>query len=113
MHDENVEDIYVSLAQDAVDVIHDDWGIIKIDFQCGRAWGEYCGIYKKHIEDEKEISFSLEYPTYENFMKLHEITTKNNSNQWNRAVFTLYPDGNFDIDFNWDQKLADDVGEPS
>ena len=43
------------------------------------------------------------------FHMLHKITTDNNSNLWNKARYTLYPDGKFDIKFEWDQSLADEI----
>ncbi|KAA2242751.1 hypothetical protein F0L74_09495 [Chitinophaga agrisoli] len=41
--------------------------------------------------------------------ELHEITTEGGSNKWNRAVFTLLPDGKFDMEFIWDQELQDEI----
>lgn len=38
-------------------------------------------------------------------MELHEITTEGGNNRWNRAVFTLTPNGVFDMEFIWDQDL--------
>ncbi|WP_395343524.1 immunity protein YezG family protein [Ningiella sp. W23] len=45
----------------------------------------------------------------QNFHDLHQITTENPKNNWNRAKFTLFPDGEFTIDFKWDQELADEI----
>lgn len=28
---------------------------------------------------------------------------------WNRAKFTLYPTGKFNVEFEWDQELADEI----
>ena len=44
-----------------------------------------------------------------NFHDLYKITAQSPKNDWNRAKFTLYPDGNFEIDFKWDQDLADEI----
>ncbi|WP_395343502.1 immunity protein YezG family protein [Ningiella sp. W23] len=41
--------------------------------------------------------------------ELHKVTTENPDNNWNRAKFTLFPDGEFSIDFKWDQDLADEI----
>ncbi|EPF2929534.1 immunity protein YezG family protein [Vibrio navarrensis] len=43
------------------------------------------------------------------FEELHKITTENPNNKWNRAIFTLEPSGSFNIDFEWDQALADEI----
>lgn len=41
---------------------------------------------------------------------MHEVTTEGGKNRWNRVKFTLYPDGKFNIDFEWDQALFDEIG---
>lgn len=43
---------------------------------------------------EDEVEFAL--------MDLHEITTEGEENIWNCAEFTLAPNGEFNIDLNWD-----------
>ena len=40
---------------------------------------------------------------------LHQITTKGGHNRWNRAVFKLWPDGKFNMEFIWDQELHDEI----
>lgn len=47
-----------------------------------------------------EVEFAL--------MELHEITTEDGSNQWNKAVFTLMPDGEFNLDFEYDPSLDEE-----
>ena len=42
-------------------------------------------------------------------MELHEITTEEGSNKWNQAIYTLTPDGKFDMEFIWDQELQDEI----
>ena len=49
------------------------------------------------------------YNLFKEFEKLYKVTTQNPKNNWNRAKFTLEPDGNFDIEFEWDQDLADEI----
>jgi len=43
------------------------------------------------------------------FHSIHKITTEKFDNKWNRAKFTLEPTGKFKMDFEWDQKLADEI----
>ena len=37
------------------------------------------------------------------------MTEKSDIHKWNRAVFTLDSDGNFSIDFEWDESLEDEM----
>ena len=41
--------------------------------------------------------------------QLHEITTEGGNNKWNRAIFTLFSTGKFDMEFIWDQELNDEI----
>ncbi|MFW5700846.1 MAG: hypothetical protein ACOCWM_04070 [Cyclobacteriaceae bacterium] len=43
--------------------------------------------------------------------KLYELTQSQplQHKDWNRAKFTLYPDGKFDMEYIWDQELQDKV----
>lgn len=69
------------------------------------------GIDGMYISDNKEYNINVH-----NFdedvefalMELHEITTEGGGNTWNYAVFTLWPSGEFNIDFSWDEEYADE-----
>ncbi|CEN52949.1 hypothetical protein CCAN11_360004 [Capnocytophaga canimorsus] len=38
-----------------------------------------------------------------------EALKKYLSKQWNKAIFTLFPDGNFDMQFIWNQEWHDEI----
>lgn len=43
-------------------------------------------------------------------IKLHKLTNEHpDYKNWNRAIFTLYPDNKFDMEYIWDQDLQDRV----
>ena len=66
--------------------------------------------FKGEYKNGSEVSFFEVYDdAYDDFEELHDITTEGGSNQWNRAIFTLYPTGKFNIDFEWNQTLADEI----
>ena len=50
---------------------------------------------------DPEVDFAI--------MELHKITTEGGKNKWNRAVFSVQPDGAFDMEFIWDQELQDEI----
>jgi len=60
--------------------------------------GYYCDNGKETALNVHNFDLDVEFA----LMELHEITTEGNSNQWNVAVFTLLPDGSFNIDFNYE-----------
>lgn len=53
--------------------------------------------YSLEVNDfDLDVDFAL--------MDLHVITTQEGSNLWNQAIFTLWPSGEFNIDFCWNEE---------
>jgi len=76
------------------------------------------------IEDSVEFNLNFSYESNKKntklngaFMcsrevhKLYELTQNHplQHKNWNRAVFTLFPDNKFDMEYIWDQELQDEV----
>ncbi|HEY8400102.1 MAG TPA: immunity protein YezG family protein [Cytophagaceae bacterium] len=40
---------------------------------------------------------------------LHTTTTEEDKNKWNKAKFSVTPDGKFDMEFIWDQEWQDEI----
>ncbi|MBN1008240.1 immunity protein YezG family protein [Amphritea pacifica] len=101
-----VDEIYLNIAQGIASAIEGDWEeayiFSEILEDAANFKGEYTtGSDKKYFEVADEA--------FDNFEELHRITTEGNNNKWNRAKFTLTPDGKFHIDFEWDQSLANEI----
>jgi len=63
-------------------------------------------------QDKKiNLEIKLAYTHAKAVHKLHEITQSHplEHRNWNRAIFTLYPDGKFEIEYIWDQELQDEI----
>lgn len=105
----NIDEIYLEIAQKMVSSINDDWSEASIDLEYLGNSAEYVGRYLKTDNKTQQHHFKVGYPTYKLFKQLHRITTENPKNKWNRAKFTLEPSGKFNIDFEWDQELADEI----
>jgi hypothetical protein len=102
-----VDEIYLSIAQAVVDSIQESWDLVKIEVEYVDDTAEFDCTYVRS-DSEEEVDFDVEYQMYKDFKVLHEITTEGNSNLWNRALFSLKPSGDFNIDFKWDEELAQD-----
>lgn len=106
-----VDEIYLQIAQEMVKAIADDaWTSARLEFELtGNGVVGYTGDYSigatKHDISVRKISREIR----SRIKALHEITTGGEHNKWNRAVFTLAPDGKFDMAFIWDQELHDEV----
>ncbi|EKO3998121.1 immunity protein YezG family protein [Vibrio cincinnatiensis] len=94
-----VDDLYLTIAQDIVDAIDDQWSSAIVVFYREEDAGEFECMYKKDGSD-REHDFVVSYDAYKAFEELHQITTEHEHNTWNRAIFTLQPTGDFSIDFD-------------
>lgn len=64
--------------------------------------------------DSNDVAQSLDVHNFDAdvdfaIMELHEITTEGGNNKWNKAIFTLTPDGGFDMEFIWGQELQNEI----
>lgn len=105
-------EIYAFIGQTiADDITEDGWQIAILDIEyTGGDSTEFGGFYidagdlKKGLELEAEgfnVGFSVR------IQELHAVTTAENSNRWNRLRYTLKSDKTFEIDFTWDEDLAE------
>jgi len=106
-----VDEIYKSIALNMADNLLDDWNEAYIDAERDADDAiELGGGFSTNDTQFTSFKFrNFDRRIIRDFHDLHKITTEGDSNQWNRAKFTLFPDGNFTIDFKWDQELADEI----
>jgi hypothetical protein len=109
MNDKSVDEIYTNIAQGVVDSINELWSKALIDLMIIEGATECNGSYFKNDIAEKAEDFEVADESFDDFEDLHDIMTSEGQNDWNRATFTLYPDGNFDIDFKYDEELATEI----
>ncbi|MFP6845134.1 MAG: immunity protein YezG family protein [Thalassolituus sp.] len=101
-----IDDIYLDIAQDIVKGIDTKWDQAYINVEFFEDAGSFDGEF---IIDGEVKYFEVSDETFDFFEEIYKITTENNSSKWNRAKFTLAPSGEFEIDFEWDQALADEI----
>ncbi len=105
----SVKEIYNNLGDNIVNNINDSWEKAALDFKVLKDFSSYKGYYISNNE-KKNISvskFSLDVD--QDLIDLHKITTEGGINRWNRGFFVTFPDGRFEIEFIWDQKLEDEL----
>ncbi len=102
-----IDDLYLNIAKSLVQRVDEGWNKINVLTEHSEGSIEFDSSFTK--ENGEQVYFDIDFNTYEKFEELHSITTENPKNKWNRARFTLEPDGNFDIEFEWDQGLADEI----
>lgn len=67
--------------------------------------------YVDFDDNEIKISAAATYKTHKAVKQLYKITQNHAlpHKNWNRAIFTLYPDNKSEIEYIWDQELQDKI----
>ena len=107
-----VDDIYMSIAQNMIENIPtNNWISSHVEIEYfGNDALEMGGGVKTSDNEFRSFKFrKFDRRIISDFHNLHQITTEDSDNKWNRAKFTLEPTGKFNIDFEWDQALADEI----
>ena len=98
--------LYYSIAQELAKSVLEKWEKIILDIEF---FGDAAEFEAQYITSNGMKYFITPDSVFDYFKELNSMTTENQKNNWNRAKFTLEPDGNFDIEFEWDQGLADEI----
>ena len=104
-----IDEIQLQIAQAIVDEIKEEWAVATINATILNNYGGFKCVYKKDENADVDYDFDIIFKTFEAFEKLHKITTEDGGSDWNRAKFTLYPTGKFNVEFEWDKELADEI----
>lgn len=101
------EDIYLDIANLVVDAIEDEWrnAVIYIEYFGDAA--DFEARYETHQLAYKD--FITHHSISDLLKELDSIINPDNTKPWNRAKFYLEPDGEFSMEFAWDQALADEI----
>ncbi len=112
-----VNEIYNLIGQNIVECIDDNWkeAVLYIEAYLN-TYIEYSGHFfdkqgiKKNLDMEKFNFIELKKSIYD----LLKIMTKgSDKNKWNKAVFHVWANNKFEMEFNWDQELDDEINNPS
>lgn len=105
-----IDEIYEVIANGIIQSIpRNDWDEVSLHIQGDSTYIETSGVYLISDEEFELDTHSLDCEVSFAIMELHELTTEGEHNRWNRATFTLFPDGEFDMEFQWDQDLDDEI----
>ena len=106
-----IDEIYSNIAQSISSAIeHNIWTQARLDIEVvANGVVGYTGVYQV---DNTVVDLSVRKIPRDirNWLReLYSITTEGGNNKWNRAIFSLAPDGKFNIEFTWDQDLHDEI----
>ena len=105
-----IDEIYEVIANGIIQSIpRNGWDEVSLNIQGDSTYIETSGVYFISDEEFELDTHSLDSEVLFAIMELHELTTDGGHNRWNRATFTLFSDGEFDMKFQWDQDLDDEI----
>jgi hypothetical protein len=105
-----VDEIYLAIANNLTKVIKEDWRNAVLHLEVMDGMVSNTGTYLNVSGQEKQIDVDeFDFQLTFDILELRNITMAGGNNKWNRAIFTLTPDGKFNMEFIWDQQLHDEV----
>lgn len=109
----NVSEVYQLLAVSILDSAgnNNDWKKAMLKLTVLENVVEYNLSFFNSNDDRKGARFNIPDSSdlSEKIISFQKVTTGEDNNGWNRAVFTLDPKGKFDMEFIWDQELNDEI----
>lgn len=105
----NLNDVYTSLANFLLELIAEkEWQKVELNL---KIQPKVTGMSGKCYTSDKVISLRTKFDDNieSQIIWLHLTTTNKGNNKWNKAVFTLYPDNQFKIEYIWDAEYQAEV----
>ena len=96
----SLEEIYQQIGQSIVDDLPDDWAEAWVTAQISTGVTKIAGRYRSKQHDV-EKSFRVSRKIIDLFLDLHTQTLRAGQPHWQEAVFFLKPDGEFNIDYGY------------
>lgn len=110
---DRIKEIFKELAVNINKAIDGEWEKAVLNIEVLRGYSSYKGNYFKFPGcTGHSISVSrFDYAIDDMLIELHDLTraAQLHHKDWNRAIFTLFSDNKFSIEYIWDQALQDEV----
>ncbi len=106
-----IDEIYLKIGQEIFNVIEsENWEKAQLEFEAfGDGVAGYTGKYSENNELKSISVRNINDDISDWVDELHKITTEGGNNKWNRAIFSITSEGEFDMEFIWDQELNDEI----
>lgn len=105
-----VNEIYETLGSSLVACIPGQWKSAQFDIQGDSTYAEVKASFVNNNDKKNDINIDdIPYEVEISIMDLHQITTEGGNNRWNRALFQIWPNNKFNMEFIWDQELDDKI----
>lgn len=106
------KEVFIMLAQKMADVAKLPFDKVCVDIERGISSVGFCS-WLYYNNEKRNIEIHFGYECAEAILELYTITQTQPPihKDWNRAVFTLYPDGKVNMEYIFDAKLQAELDE--
>lgn len=106
------KEVFIMLAQKMADVAKLPFDRVCVDIERGISSVGFCS-WLYYNNEKRNIEIHFGYECAEAILELYTITQTQPPihKDWNRAVFTLYPDGKVNMEYIFDAKLQAELDE--
>jgi Protein of unknown function, DUF600 len=104
-----VDEIYEHVAGALAATVDEPWSEIRLHAEIWTTSIGFTGEYTRQPPDQGEADLDvgkLGYSVAKAFMSLQKIMASSAHGPWNRATFKLAPDGQFSVNFTYDDALV-------
>lgn len=106
-----MKEIFTKLATKLIEDIGDlKWDKAELEIMRLEGTVRFSAIYINECQ-QKDVEVNFGFWEARDIHKLYHITQNEPPvhTNWNRAKFTLFPDGKMQMEYIWDQELQDEV----
>ena len=108
----SLDEIYASISQMVLKGIDGNFSDAVLEVELHALAMKLTGGYVRGDGSEpSSFSFIKEHKKIlmNDLIELHLKTDLDDKSRWNTLNYNLHPNGEYRVDFNWDQSLADDI----
>ncbi|MDR0898800.1 MAG: hypothetical protein LBM27_00410 [Lactobacillaceae bacterium] len=114
-----IDEIYQIIGQNIFNTLSEvKWDKAIADIEIQKNYVSFQGVYEYHgkqkgfldLDDDQGFDVDLVSEVVE---ELNQAMSENPINKWNKAKVTLSSEGDFDMEFFWDQEYQDRVDSHS
>lgn len=104
------DEIYQAIADNIKAVIGEEWAYAELNIETLGTMVSFIGEYMNANKEKKQIDVDeFDFQLTFDILELHRISTEDGINKWNKATVHLTSEGNFNMEFIWDQQFYDEI----
>lgn len=104
------DEIYQTIADNIKAVIGEEWVSAELNIETLGTMVSFIGEYMNANKEKKQIDVDeFDFQLTFDILELHRNSTEDRINKWNKATVHLTSEGNFNMEFIWDQQFYNEI----